>query len=174
MTKTQMIKKATCINLTQKQREILEKMSNATHIEQHYKNRATIILKAASGISNRKMSIEMNIDRSVPMKWRNRWAYASKYLGSIEKEEPNKLLEKIKEVLSDEHRSGKKPIFTPEQVACIIDLSLQSPESVGIPVTHWTKDLLRDKTIELGIVQSISSSQILRFLKRSGSKATSI
>lgn len=124
-------------------------MSNATHGELHFKIRATIILKTADDISNKTISKQMDINRSVATKWRSCWAYTSKHLEQIEIETPYKLVEKVKEVLSDEYRSGKPLIFTPEQVAGIIDLSLQKPESVGVPMTHWTIDALRDKAIEL-------------------------
>lgn len=169
-----MIMKAIGIKLTQKQKEILERMSNATHGELHFKIRAKIILKAADDISNRTISKELVINRAVARKWRDRWAYSSKLLEHIENETPLKLVEKVKEILSDEYRSGKPPVFTPEQVACIMDLSLQKPENVGVPMTHWTIDALRDKAIELKIVSSISSTQVDRFLKRRRFKASSI
>jgi putative transposase len=166
--------KAAEINLTQRQREILERLSNSTHSELHFKIRATIILKAADKISNRNISKQMNINRTVATKWRSRYATASKLLEQIEIDSPKKLTETVKEVLSDEYRSGKPQKFTPEQVACIIDLSLQKPESVNVPMTHWTIDALRDKAIELKIVSSISSSQVDRFLKRRRFKTTPV
>ena len=161
-----MRKKAVEIKLTQRQKEILERLSNSTHSELHFKLRATIILKAAEGTSNMSISKEMDINRGVVIKWCSRYATASKILEQTEADSPKKLTEKIKEVLSDEYRSGKPPKFTQEQVACIIDLSLQKPESVGIPMTHWTINALCAKAIELEIVPSISSSQMERFLKR--------
>lgn len=166
--------KATEINLTQRQREILERLSNSTHSELHFKIRATIILKAADAISNRDISKQMTINRGVVGKWRNRYANASKLLEQIEMDSPKRLTETVKEVLSDEYRCGKPPKFTPEQVARIIDLSLQKPESVGVPTTHWTVNDLRDKAIELKIVSSISSSQMERFLKRWRFKTTPV
>ena len=162
----QMKNKAAEINLTQRQREILERLSNSTHSELHFKIRATIILKAVDGTSNRGISKQMDINREVVGKWRSRYATASKLLEQIEIDSSKKLTETVKEVLSDEYRCGKPPKFTPEQVACIIDLSLQKPESMNVPMTHWTANALRDKAIELEIVSSISSSQIERFLKR--------
>lgn len=170
----QMDNKATEINLTQRQREILERLSNSTHSELHFKIRATIILKAADGISNRVISKQMDINRGVATKWRSRYANASKLLEQIEMDSPKKLTEKVKEVLSDEYRCGKPPKFTPEQVARIMDLSLQKPESVGVPMTYWTVNALCDKAIELKIVPSISSSQMERFLKRWRSKTTQV
>ena len=170
----QMRLKAAEINLTQRQKEILERLSNSTHSELHFKIRATIILKAADGIANRVISKQMDINRGVATKWRTRYANASKLLEQIEIDSPKKLTETVKEVLSDEYRSGKPPKFTPEQVARIIDLSLQKPESVGVPMTHWTINALCDKAIELKIVTSISSSQMERFLKRWRSKTAPV
>ena len=162
------------INLTQRQREILERLSSSTHSELHFKIRATIILKAADGIANRVIAKQMDINRGVVGKWRTRYANASKLLEQIAIDSPKKLTETVKEVLSDEYRCGKPPKFTPEQVARIIDLSLQTPESVGVPTTHWTVNDLRDKAIELKIVDSISSSQMERFLKRWRFKTTPV
>ena len=170
----QMRLKAAEINLTPRQKEILERLSNSTHSELHFKIRATIILKAADGIDNRVIAKQMVINRGVATKWRTRYANASKLLEQIEVDSPKRLTETVKEVLSDEYRSGKPTKFTPEQVACIIDLSLQKPESVGVPMTHWTVNALCDKAIELKIVTSISSSQMERFLKRWRSKTTPV
>jgi putative transposase len=170
----QMKLKAAEINLTQRQKEILERLSNSTHSELHFKIRATIILKAADGIGNRVIAKQMGINRGVATKWRTRYANASKLLEQTEVDSPKKLTETVKEVLSDEYRSGKPTKFTPEQVACIIDLSLQMPESVGVPMTHWTVNALCDKAVELKIVTSISSSQMERFLKRWRSKTTPV
>ena len=170
----QMKNKAAEIILTQRQREILERLSNSTHSELHFKIRATIILKAADGINNRGISKQMDINRGVVTKWRSRYANASKLLEQIEIDSPQKLTQTVKEVLSDEYRCGKPPKFTPEQVACIIDLSLQKPESVGVPMSHWTVNALCDKAIELKIVSSISSSQMERFLKRWRFKTTPV
>lgn len=170
----QMRLKAAEINLTQRQKEILERLSNSTHSELHFKIRATIILKAADGIGNRVIAKQMGINRGVATKWRIRYANASKLLEQIEVDSPKKLTETVKEVLSDEYRSGKPTKFTPEQVASIIDLSLQKPESVGVPMTHWTVNALCDKAVELKIVTSISSSQMERFLKRWRSKTTPV
>ena len=157
--------KAAEIHLTQRQKEILERLSNSTHSELHFKIRATIILKAADEIGNRVIAKQMGINRGVATKWRTRYANASKLLEQLEQIEvdsPKKLTEKVKEILSDEYRSGKPSKFTPEQVASIIDLSLQKPESVGVPMTHWTVNALCDKAVELKIVSSISSSQMER------------
>ncbi|WP_333860015.1 helix-turn-helix domain-containing protein [Clostridium sp.] len=83
----------------------------------------------------------------------------------IEKDEPRKLNQAIKEILEDNYRSGRPNSFTMEQIACIINLSLQKPESVGVPISHWTAEELACKAIKDNIVESISARQICRYLK---------
>jgi hypothetical protein len=95
----QMRKKAAEINLTQRQKEILERLSNSTHSELHFKIRATIILKAADGTSNKGISKQMDINRGVATKWRSRYANAFKLLEQTEMDSPKRLTEKIKVVL---------------------------------------------------------------------------
>ena len=86
-------------------------------------------------------------------------------LGRIEKDEPRKLKQAIKEILEDSYRSGRPNSFTMEQIAHIINLSLQKPESVGLPINHWTAEELACKAIKDNIVESISARQISRYLK---------
>ena len=56
-------------------------------------------------------------------------------------------------VLCDDPRSGRKPIFTAEQVAQIIAVACEKPsEASERPVTHWTPRELADEVIQRGIV----------------------
>jgi len=86
-------------------------------------------------------------------------------LDRIEKDEPRKLNQAIKEILEDNYRSGRPNSFTMEQIACIINLSLQKPESVEVTISHWTAEELAYKAIKDNIVESISARQICRYLK---------
>ena len=52
-----------------------------------------------------------------------------------------------------------------EQIANIINLSLQKPELVGVPINNWTAEELACKAIKDNIVESISARQISRYLK---------
>jgi hypothetical protein len=88
------------------------------------------------------------------------------YLTKIENETPLKLKDEIIKILSDEQRSGKPPKFTDCQVAAIIALSLEDPSAIGLPFSHWTRELIRSEAIVRGIVDGISLSQIGRFFKR--------
>jgi transposase len=164
-------KEAVKIELTERQREILEKMVRGTHTPLHLIERAKIILLSAEGISNIEIARRYDLDRHTVKKWRNRWTKETTEINQIEKERPYDLKMKIQSCLSDERRSGRPYTFTAEQVAQIIALSLQSPESRGLPFSHWTSELLARQAIEEGIVESISPRTILRFFKRSRLKA---
>jgi transposase len=132
----------------------------------HFKIRSEIILLASQGYTNNAIEKTAGIHGETVTKWRNRYAAAEPELVHIEEETPRKLRAGIEKTLSDEKRSGKPSSFTDEQVACIIAMSCQKPEELGLPFSHWTPALLRDEAIKRGIVKSISDTHVDRFLKR--------
>ena len=167
------INQAVTVKLSEKQEEILRQLQVGTHTALHFKQRAEIILLASQGISNNEIGRIMGIDGKSVTKWRNRYAAAAQELALTESDTPRKLRSIIEKLLSDERRSGRTPTFTDEQVACIIALSLQKPDEIGLPFSHWTLSLLCEEVIRRGIVPSISPMQISRFLKGARSEATS-
>jgi len=160
------------VRLSEKQRNILKQLETGTHSPQHFKQRAEIVLMANSGYSNNEMERKLQISGETITKWRNRYAANEKELATIEEENPRKLRNAIEKTLSDEQRSGKPATFTDEQVACIIAMSCQKPDDLGLPFSHWTPELLKDEAIKRGIVSTISTSQVRVFLKRERFKTT--
>ena len=145
---------------------ILTQLQNSTHSPLHFKQRAKIIMLAYEGYSNNAIERIMEIHGETVTKWRTRYASAYQELAATETENSRKLRERIETILSDKPRSGKPPTFKDEQVACIIALSCEQPDKLGLPFSHWTPELLRQEAIKRGIVSSISAMQISRFLKR--------
>ena len=160
------------IKLSENQRKILVQLQAGTHRPQHFKQRAEIVLMASSGKSNNEIERILKIRGETVTKWRNRFAGNAIELAKLEEENPLKLRSSIEKVLSDERRSGRAATFTDEQVACIIAMSCQKPEDLGVPLSHWTPELLKNEAIHRGIVPTISTSQVRRFLKRERFKAT--
>lgn len=154
------------IKLSKNQKRIIKQFADGTHIPQHLNQRAKIIMLANQGLTNDDIEAELFLSNHTVIKWRNRFFHAAEQLAQVEKDTPLKLKEEIIKVLSDEQRSGKPSSFTDEQVATIIALSLQDPQTIGFPFSHWTSELLKIAVIDKGIVGSISESQIRRFLKR--------
>jgi transposase len=166
-------KQAQEIRLSEKQQKILTQLQMGTHSPQHFKQRSEIVLLASRRCTNNEIERMLAISGETITKWRNRYAKNETELSKIEEENPRKLRGTIEKVLSDEQRSGRKATFTDEQVACIIAMSCQKPDDLGLPFSHWTPELLKEGSIKRGIVKSISTSQVRRFLKRERFKAAS-
>ena len=162
------------IILSDNQRRILEQLANGTHTAQHLSYRAKIVVMAANGSTNDGIEIGLNLTNHTVIKWRNRFYDSLESLDNIERDAPHKLKAEIKNVLSDNYRSGTPPKFTDDQVATIIALSLEDPQALGYPFSHWTTELLQFAAIDRGIVESISRNQIWRFLKRERSQNTRV
>jgi putative transposase len=165
-------KKAETIILSEKQRYFLENFAKGTHVPLHLKVRSNIILRAAEGISNNKISKDFGINRESVIRWRSRYLAAFDSLTKFEIEGPKKLKLAIVTILSDEPRPGHPSTFTDVQKAAIIALSLKNPVDAGYPFSHWTPDSLKEAAIEQKIVESISASQVSRFLKSAGFETT--
>ena len=166
-------KVASRIEISSKQEEILKEYSKSRTLGENLRSRSEIILLAFSGKSNNAIEKSMQITGKKVTKWRNRYSIKQEEINRIEIESPQKLRSKIKEVLSDEPRAGVTPKFKTEQVAAIIALACEAPESRNLPFTHWSPSLLRLEAIKLGIVIDISERQVGRFLKSSRVKAAS-
>jgi transposase len=152
------------VELTQKQRNILEKLSRGTHVCEDIKKRASIILELETQDVKRCIKTQV-LGRRTVKKWLKRWLKASAEINRIEKTESWNLKKTIIRTLRDAYRSGRKSSFSLEQIAHIIHLSLQEPESVGVPISNWTPEALAQKAIKEKIVDKISGRHVGRYLK---------
>lgn len=158
--------KPKAIELSQRQRAILEQIVRRAQSAQCMVMRSKIILLAADGLRNQYIADDLAVHIQTVRRWRNRWADAVDHLGAIEMEADDKLLSThIGDVLSDEPRSGTPSTFTPEQICQIVALACEPPEESGRPVTHWTHRELADEAITRQIVDRISPRSVGRFLK---------
>jgi len=156
---------ASLIEISERERQILEEYSRSTHQPLHLKIRSEIILQAARGLSNNEIERNMKLSARRVKTWRDRYSKSREKIGKTEEETPNKLRSAIKEALSDEQRPGAPATYRDEQVAAIVALACEDPAELGLPFSHWSAPLLREEAIKLGIVENISSRQISRFLK---------
>ena len=152
------VMKATEIKLSKSEKRILTGFAKSRRDPSQLKIRAQIILQAASGSSNNAIERNLGKDKNQVKRWRDRYANKQEQLSLIEKETPHK---------SDAPRKGGPTKFRDEQVATIIAMACESPETYNLPFSHWTPGLLRHKVIELGIVESISVRHVGRLLKTS-------
>ena len=108
--------------------------------------RARIVRDAAHGYSNAKIAARQGVTVDTVRRWRGR--YADHGLAG----------------LTDRHRSGRPPRFTPAQVAEIKALACQLPAETGTPLSRWCGPDLAAEVVDRGIVPAISAATIRRTL----------
>jgi len=158
--------KPTLIELTERQRALLEQIVRRATSPQRLVIRSKIILKAAAGKRNQAIADELEVTVRTPRRWRDRWAKASTHLAVAETDATDaQLSELIKAVLTDKLRSGAPVTFTAEQICQIVAIACENPQESGRPVTEWTPTELADEAVQRGIVFRISLRSVGRFLK---------
>ncbi len=117
--------------------------------------RARIVLLAATGLGVDETARRLGVWRKTASTWRRRWRDADATAGVAVR-------------LSDAPRSGAPATFTPEVICKIVALSCEDPETLDVPISHWSQSELARQAVRRGIVESISHGSVGRFLKRSG------
>src|SRR5271157_5769602 len=164
--RTTMPGRAGKIRITERQPEILRRLGNSVTAPSRLRQRAKIILLAFEGTDNQDIAHDIGLERHQVSRWRLRWAAAFNRLVLIECTESAATLRRaIEEVLTDDLRAGAPGKFTPEQVVQILAVACEPPEKSGRPITHWTILELTDEVIKRGIVDSISPTQVGRYLR---------
>ena len=154
------------IDLSVKQRLIVERLARSKTESQRLVERAQIVLRSANGELCVEQARALGIDAQRVRRWRKRFARTREVLASAEgADDKGDLERKIREVLMDEYRSGTPPKFTPEQVSLMVALACHKPSELGLLLSHWTADELARQAVELNIVKSISGRHLDRFLK---------
>lgn len=147
--------------ISERQQVILLEMSRSKTIAYQLRQRARIILLAFENWLNRDIGEEVQLGTNHVGRWRRRWQAQFERLTLIEgSEEPIELRHAIQELLSDEHRSGRKPTFTAEQITQIFAVACEAVEDSGRPVARWTQREIADEAIKRGIVPYISKSHL--------------
>lgn len=160
--------KAVSIAVSERQRSILERwLKNKAGTSAQLIERCSIILLSADDVSNTEQARRLGIDRQRSRRWRTRWVENQERLAEAEREgaSDKDLAKLLRELLSDEPRSGAPPTFTAEQLAQIIAVACEPPAESGRPVTHWTPRELADEVVKRGIVETISPRHVDRLLK---------
>ena len=155
------------LNLRERERSLLEKISNSHVYSQRLVTRSKIILGVSSGEKKQNISDSVGVSRKIVYKWYDRWLASSAALESSVEANQRDFKKLIFDILSDQPRPGAPGTFTAEQVCKIVALSCETPESLGLPISQWTPTDLARLVVERGIVDSISPASVGRFLKRS-------
>lgn len=153
------------ILLSEQQYSILQQMARSNTISHRLRQRAQVILQAFQGCLNEDIAARVNLGRKQVGLWRRRWKESFDALVSIEGRETNAALRRaIEDVLGDAPRSGAPGTFTAEQITQIMAIACEPPKLSGRPVEHWTHWELADEAVQRNIVESVSPSQVGRWL----------
>jgi putative transposase len=154
------------LKVSSAQQEVLQHLMRRSTSPQRLVRRGKIILAAAAGTSNTKITQDLQVDHETVRLWRARWGAALSRLEAIEATGKPKLLKQAIEVLlADEPRPGAPATFTFEQFMQIMALACEKPEVADRPVSTWTPRELADEAVKRGIVKQISPRTVERFLK---------
>jgi len=157
--------KAAKVQLSEKQLGILNKIIRESTAAVRLVQRCRIIVLAYEGRLNEVIAAEVNLGRNQVGRWRRRWQQSFDALIIIECTEATAVLRHaIEEVLSDAPRPGSPGTFTAEQVTLIIAIACEPPENSGRPITYWTGREIADEARRRGVVESISTRQVNRYL----------
>jgi hypothetical protein len=108
--------KAQKIALSERQREVLERIVRRRTESQQLVQRVRIVVLAGEGQSNRAISREVGLERHQVGVWRNRWLDDCDRLVAAESESDESDYEELlRDALSDEPRSGCPPSSPPSR-----------------------------------------------------------
>jgi putative transposase len=158
-----MPKRATKVELSEKEQKELTQISNRHRSEQQMARRARMVLAAAQGQSNAQIARELEVNVDTVRLWRDRWVG----LQGIDLETLS-----IAERLQDAPRPGVQPRITAEQRCQIAALACEAPAQSERPISQWTGREVADEVKARGIVEQISPRHAARLLKKGASSRT--
>ncbi len=109
---------AAAVELSDEQRQQLEKQARARSVSVRLAQRSKMILLAATGLSDLKIGAELGVKRQTVARWRSRFKQLG--LAGIEKDAP---------------RPGRKPQISAKRVKQIVRMTTQEKPS---DATHWS------------------------------------
>ena len=152
------VPKAQVVNLSDAERQGLEKLIKRHQVGQQIALRARIVLAAAHGQKNKEIAQAYNVTLDTVRLWRNRWVK----LQDISLDDLS-----LEDRLQDAPRPGAPARITADQRCRIEALACEKPEESDRPITHWTAREIADELKKRKIVDNISPRHAARLLKRS-------
>lgn len=134
------------VRLSLEDRAILEERASSRTAPHAEVVRAHIVLLAADGVQNVDIARRVGVCVDVASKWRKRFCHEG--LAG----------------LKDRPRSGRPRRFGSTVVAGIKALACEPPERRDVPLSRWSSLELAAQAVSEGLVESISSSTVRRWL----------
>jgi transposase len=141
------------VQLSAEHERELNDLARAHSTPQKLAERARIVLLAATGVGIAETAQQLGIWRKTVSHWRRRWRNADAQA-------------RVAARLSDAPRCGAPATFTPEAICQIMAMACEDPETLDVPISHWSQSELARQSVARGIVKSISHGSVGRFLKK--------
>jgi|GraSoiStandDraft_53_1057289.scaffolds.fasta_scaffold450670_2 transposase len=157
--------------LTKTQTKVVTDLVHASTSPQCVVLRGNLILEYAQSGNKSQVATKYAVGRDTVRRWCERWQKSQSELDRLEAEylartmSLTKYAREIETLLSDAPRPGAPATFSQAEIQQIIAMATRNPEEEGVPVTHWSHEILAQTVIEKGIVKTISAAQVGRFLK---------
>ena len=163
------------VQLTARPRACLEQIARRQTSPQRLVRRAKILLALGTGATQCHVMRQMHLNRGTVQVWCRRWRALAPKLEQMEADEGSDkaLPTMIVEALTDHPRPGTPATFTAEQIVQIVAVACEDPADSGRPVSHWTPREVAEEVRKRGIVETISTRSVGRFLKSGGFTAPS-
>src|SRR6266581_1993562 len=155
------------VQLTARQRACLEQIVRRQTSPQRLVRRAKMLLALETGAKECHVMRQMHLKRGTVRVWRQRWLAFAPKLAQLEADESSDktLCTMIVAALTDHPRPGTPATFTAEQIVQIVAIACEDPTDSGRPVSHWTPREVAEEVRQRGIVETISTRSVGRFLK---------
>jgi putative transposase len=154
------------VQLTARQRACLEQIARRQTSPQRLVRRAKILLALETGATQCYVTRQLHLNRGTVHAWRQRWLALASKLEQMEVDgDSDKVLTAmIVAALTDHPRSGTPATFTAEQIVQIVAVACEDPVASGRPISHWTPREVAEEVRQRGIVETISTRRVGRFL----------
>jgi putative transposase len=155
------------VQLTVQQQASLEQIVRRQTRPQRLVRRAKVLLALGTGATACEVARQMPLKRGTVRTWRQRWLALAPKLEQIEADRgrDKALLTMSVDALTDHPRPGTPATFTAEQIVQIVAVACEDPADSGRPVSHWTPREVADEVRKRGVVETMSTRSVGRFLK---------
>lgn len=134
------------ISLSDEDRVVLDRRASSATAAHREVVRARIVLMAAKGVENVEIARQVGVCVDVASKWRKRFFHQGI------------------EGLKDRRRSGRPRRFGATVEAGIKAMACEPPDERQVPLARWSSEELAAQAVAEGLVASISSSTVRRWL----------
>jgi transposase len=134
------------VHLTADERQALTQLTRRGQAPARENARARVLLLADRGLRDPEIADAVGLDPRTVQRLRRRWSEAG-----------------VTATLHDRPRPGGQRTLAGPQEAHLVALACSAPPAGRVT---WTMQLLADRLIELGVVESISDETVRRTLKK--------